>query len=517
MEPRLLHRTEVPFPSTGRVYATRFEGGCPYEFPLDEIVPEVEDAIRRGLQTVILKALPNSGKTKRLPVQLVQRGHTVLLLAPQVGDLPDVHERLSRHVSCKVSAGQHMRLESRTNEWPQVQIVSVGLAAMWLHSGGDWDAWWNQFDVVLCDEAHVTQTNFIYGHVLSELLEIMPTKTFVLMSGTSPDTMGRFQSQCTIICEDRRYALDHYLVQTQDKYAEALKLVLFFFLDSHRPVLVFLAGKGEIADMKKRLQQAGLAVDLLESIHADIGTAEMQRRTQGGYTKVYLSTSVGETSLTIPGVVVLNMNDQRHISYDSGLLQICDGGPSHASQTQRVNRSGRTEDGLAITFGQPGDTQAPEMDDDSVMRVICWAGPERAMKNKFYEMKGDIVESRMHRIESLFQHTQQEVKEAASLPFSLELAAIYLVGRRRGIARALAALLMAIDSSACKGQANVMEVIRMVQRDETPPEKVDAVDATSVAKARKTYKFTISCHKNFGFIAIKQSKYPTSFNTFILQ
>jgi hypothetical protein len=113
------------------------------------------------------------------------------------------------------------------------------------------------------------------------------------------------------------------------------------------------------------------------------------------------------------------------------------------------------------------------------------------MKNKFYEMKGDIVESRMHRIESLFQNTKQEVKEAASLPFSLELAAIYLVGRRRGIARALAALLMAIDSSACKGQANVMEVIRMVQRDETPPEKVDAVDATSVAKARKTYKHFI--------------------------
>jgi len=262
------------------VYVTRYEGGCPLQFPLDEIVPEVEDAIRRGLQVVILKALPNSGKTKRLPVQLVQRGCSVLLLAPQVGDLPDVHERLSRHVSCKVSAGQHMRLESRTNEWPQVQIVSVGLAAIWLHSGGDWGAWWNQFDVVLCDEAHFTQTNFIYGHVLSELLEIMPTKTFVLMSGTSPGTMGSLQPQCTIICEDRRFALDHYLVQTQDKCAEALKLILFFFEDG-RSVLVFLAGKGEIADMKKRLQQAGLAVDLLESIHADIGIAEMQRRTQG--------------------------------------------------------------------------------------------------------------------------------------------------------------------------------------------------------------------------------------------
>ena len=228
MELSPLGRTEVPFPSNGRVYFTRSEGGSSLQFPLDEIEPEVEDAIQRGLQIVILKALPNSGKTKRLPVQLARRGRSVLLLAPQVGDLRDVHERLSRDVSCKVSAGQHMHLESWTSERPQVQIVSVGLAAIWLHSGGD-DAWWNQFDVVLCDEAHFTQTNFIYGHVLSELLEIMPTKTFVLMSGTSPDTMGSLQSQCTIICEDRRYALDHYLVQTQDKCAEALKLILFFF------------------------------------------------------------------------------------------------------------------------------------------------------------------------------------------------------------------------------------------------------------------------------------------------
>ena len=50
MELRPLERTEVPFPSTGRVYVTRCEGGCPLQFPLDEIVPEVEDAIQRGLQ-----------------------------------------------------------------------------------------------------------------------------------------------------------------------------------------------------------------------------------------------------------------------------------------------------------------------------------------------------------------------------------------------------------------------------------------------------------------------------------
>jgi hypothetical protein len=56
MELRPVERTEVPFPSTGRVtrlYVTRCEGGCPLQFPLDEIVPEVEDAIRRGVQLEI--------------------------------------------------------------------------------------------------------------------------------------------------------------------------------------------------------------------------------------------------------------------------------------------------------------------------------------------------------------------------------------------------------------------------------------------------------------------------------
>ena len=47
---------------------------------------------------------------------------------------------------------------------------------------GAWRAWWDRFDVVLCDEANFVQTDCVYGHLLTELMRtLMPLKTFVLM------------------------------------------------------------------------------------------------------------------------------------------------------------------------------------------------------------------------------------------------------------------------------------------------------------------------------------------------
>ena len=66
------------------------EGGSSLEFPIDEMIPEIVDGINRGLHHMSLDALPNSGKSKRSPAQLAQRGYNVLVLSPQVGDLPSV-------------------------------------------------------------------------------------------------------------------------------------------------------------------------------------------------------------------------------------------------------------------------------------------------------------------------------------------------------------------------------------------------------------------------------------------
>ena len=95
--------------------------------------------------------------------------------------------------------------------------------------------------------------------------------------------------------------------------------------------MVFLPGRGEINKLKAELRtkiQVELKNELVlslgrapesedvaiyvESLHGDMDPQDLSLRTQtsrlNGIGKIFLSTSVGETSLTIPGVYVISLN-----------------------------------------------------------------------------------------------------------------------------------------------------------------------------------------------------------------
>ena len=173
------------------------------KYPVEEALPDIKESIQCKHRLVLLQALPNSGKTKWLPAQLALGGYNVLFLSPQVTDLPDMHDRLSKSVNCSVAAGQHMRLYPKEPRWRsvnEVYVLSVGLGAQWVHDKNckEYSRWWNSFDVVLCDEAHFMEVNYIYGHLVTVLMDTMPKKTFVLMSGTLPESLGKSE-QCQVL------------------------------------------------------------------------------------------------------------------------------------------------------------------------------------------------------------------------------------------------------------------------------------------------------------------------------
>ena len=472
---------DTPFPTSGRVYRRQSGGNCHLDFPIDQVFPQLLHSIKQGVRLVQLDALPNSGKTKRLPASLVECGYEVLVLTPQVADLADLHARLSASVPCRVSAGQHFYLPSTRPGRPRVHVLSVGLGALWVHGSGDWTAWCRRFGVVLCDEAHFMQTNFVYGHLVTELMQLVPRATFVLMSGTLPTSLGEKQvDQVRIACGSRKHSLDCYDVVVADKEAEALALVSFF-LQMARPVILFVAGKQEIADAKTALLQRGVPLAALEAVHGDMTAKEIEKRTQSGGVKAYICTNVGETSLTIPGAVVISTNQQRLITHEDGVVHIHDSVPTEAARIQRENRSGRTEAGIAITLGEPGESRAPTLDMDTTMRVLCWTGG--GPNNAFQALEPASLELSLRRIKQLFP-SPEVAREAASLPFPLELGAIFLAGRQRGVGRALAALLFALDNGVCKQRADTMQIIETVQaRVRTPA----GTEAASMTKAREMY------------------------------
>ena len=127
--------------------------------------------------------------------------------------------------------------------------------------------------------------------------------------------------QKCIACRSRKYALDCYHVVVQDKMAEALSLASFF-LKTGRPVILFVAGKQEIADTKAALQERGVPLADLEAVHGDMTAKEIHHHTRGGGARAYIWTNMGEMSLTIPGAVVIRTNEQRLIIYDGGVMEI---------------------------------------------------------------------------------------------------------------------------------------------------------------------------------------------------
>ena len=66
-----------------------------------------------------------------------------------------------------------------------------------------------------------------------------------------------------------------HVATEEDKKLEAISITVFFF-KNERSVLMFLPGKGEIAEMKTGLCSAGVPVQQMEAIHGDMAPEEVR-------------------------------------------------------------------------------------------------------------------------------------------------------------------------------------------------------------------------------------------------
>ena len=114
-------------------------------------------------------------------------------------------------------------------------------------------------------------------------------------------------------------------------------------------VLVFLPGVGEIEAVRRALSLPG--VDVL-TLHGQLSAAEQDRAlTPASARRVILSTSIAESSLTVPGVsVVVDAGLAREPRFDAGrsLSSLVTVPASLARLEQRAGRAARTGPGVAV-------------------------------------------------------------------------------------------------------------------------------------------------------------------------
>ncbi|MER5710770.1 ATP-dependent helicase HrpB [Streptomyces sp. NPDC002122] len=382
--------------------------------PVRHAVPELLTALaERG--TAVLHAPPGTGKTTLVPLALaglIGDGprRRVLVAEPRRMAVRAAARRMAWLLGEEVggAVGFSVRGERRVGPATRVEVVTTGLLLQRLQRDPELAG----VDVVLLDECH--ERHLDADTALAFLVDVRaalrPELKLIAASATSDaeawaelltvvDGGGpapivrsegeghgyevRFAAPPAGIRPAHGTWVDPALLR---HVAATVRLAL----ERHEgDVLCFLPGTGEIARTAGLL--AGLDAEVLQ-LHgrapAAVQDAVLRGAEPGGRRRVVLSTSVAESSLTVPGVRIVvdsGLAREPRMDHARGLGSLATVPVSVAAATQRSGRSMReafgtvyrcwaeAEDGSRARFPSP-EIRIADLT-DFALRVACWGDP----------------------------------------------------------------------------------------------------------------------------------------------
>jgi ATP-dependent helicase HrpB len=354
--------------------------------PIDPLLPDVVDALRRG-SSLVVEAPPGAGKTTRVPRALLEAGVAgdgeIVVLEPRRLAARMAARRVAEELGERPgeTAGWQVRFEEVAGPRTRLRYVTEALLARRLLGAPSLAG----VGAVVLDEFHERHLEGDLALALLRRLQAAarPDLKLVVMSATlDAAPVARFLSAPSLRSEGRAFPVDlEFLspeeaardLRLEERVALAVRRVLREEQDGH--VLVFLPGAAEIRRAREALQPVlAPGVDLLP-LHGDLSPEEQDRAVRpSARRKVILSTNVAETSVTIEGVVAV---------VDTGLARVAAHSPwsglptlelrkvSRAAASQRAGRAGRTRPGRCLRLytrhdhdGRPAfDTPAIQRED----------------------------------------------------------------------------------------------------------------------------------------------------------
>ncbi|MEV5970756.1 ATP-dependent helicase HrpB [Streptomyces sp. NPDC051921] len=385
--------------------------------PVRHAVPELLTALEeRG--TAVLHAPPGTGKTTLVPLALaglIGDGpeHRVLVAEPRRMAVRAAARRMAWLLGEDVggAVGFSVRGERRAGPATRVEVVTTGVLLQRLQRDPELAG----VDVVLLDECHERHLDAdtamaflvdVRAALRPELKLIAASATsdaeawaqlLTVLDGSGPAPvvrargeghgfLVRFAAPPAGIRPSHGTWVDPALLR---HVAATVRLAM----DRHEgDVLCFLPGTGEIA------RTAGLLADLdaeVMQLHgrapAAVQDAVLRGSEPGGRRRVVLTTSVAESSLTVPGVRIVvdsGLAREPRTDHARGLGSLATVPVSTAAATQRAGRSGREASGVAYRCwaeaedGGRARFPSPEIRiadlADFALRVSCWGDPTAA-------------------------------------------------------------------------------------------------------------------------------------------
>ncbi|MFD3662437.1 ATP-dependent helicase HrpB [Streptomyces sp. NPDC058659] len=382
--------------------------------PVRHAVPELLTALaERG--TAVLHAPPGTGKTTLVPLALaglIGDGpkRRVLVAEPRRMAVRAAARRMAWLLGEEVGGtiGFSVRGERRVSPASRVEVVTTGLLLQRLQRDPELAG----VDVVLLDECHERHLDAdtalaflvdVRAALRPELKLIAASATsdaeawarlLTVVDGSGPAPIVRSEG------EGHGYAVRFAAPPAGIRPAHGtwvdpallrhVAATVRLALERHEgDVLCFLPGTGEIARTAGLL--AGLEAEVLQ-LHgrapAAVQDAVLRGSEPGGRRRVVLSTSVAESSLTVPGVRIVvdsGLAREPRMDHARGLGSLATVPVSIAAATQRSGRSMReafgtvyrcwaeAEDGSRVRFPSP-EIRIADLA-DFALRVACWGDP----------------------------------------------------------------------------------------------------------------------------------------------
>lgn len=397
-----------------------------------ESLADLAEALRAGNDagTAVVQAPPGTGKTTLVPplvANLLADRAELADLADETGR-PRVVVTQPRRVAARSAArrlasldgsplgdrvGYTVRGERHVGPGTLVEFVTPGILLRRLLADPGLDG----TAAVIIDEVHERglETDLLVG-LLGEVRELRGDLVLVAMSATLDarrfaELVGahdRAGPAPVVDCPSALHPLDVRWAPAPSARIDA-RGVTRAFLDhvadtasaAHRAALaaapdidalVFVPGAAEVAHVASRLRRGvGAATDVLE-LHGQVDAAMQDRavsgRRPGGAPRIIVSTSLAESSLTVPGVrLVVDSGLAREPRRDaargmSGLVTVsC----SRASAEQRAGRAARQGPGTVVrcydqrTHGAAPPHPTPEIAvadlAAAALVLACWGAP----------------------------------------------------------------------------------------------------------------------------------------------
>lgn len=325
--------------------------------PVTEILPALLASLEERSNAVLV-APPGAGKTTTVPLALLAaqwvRHARIVMLEPRRLAARAAANRMASLIGERAgqTVGYRTRLDSAVGPGTRIEIVTEGLLVRRLQS----DPGLENIAAVIFDEVHERNldADLALAFCLDLQRELRPELRLIAMSATADGArLSALLDAPVIASAGRQYDVTiHYgkdIASVRELPDTAARAVRAALAAHDGDILVFLPGMGEIRRTQSAL--SGIPAMVLP-LHGDLPPSEQDRALRAAETRrVVLSTSIAETSLTVPGVrVVIDGGYRRAPRLDAatGLTRLDTMRISRAAADQRAGRAGREGPGIAI-------------------------------------------------------------------------------------------------------------------------------------------------------------------------